>query len=67
MEPAKEFRNHAATCKQMSRGSNDPQAWSRMAERWLACAKVAEDQTRHTHVPRDQRKKHRKSTPKWAS
>jgi hypothetical protein len=68
MELAKEFRNHAATCIQMSRSSNDPEinaTWLRMAERWLVCAKVAEDQISHTHVPRDYRKQHRKPTPKW--
>jgi hypothetical protein len=31
----------------------------------LVCAKVAEDQIRHTHVARDHRKQHRKPTPKW--
>ena len=36
VELAKEFRNHAATCIQMSRESNDPEinaAWVRMADR----------------------------------
>ena len=47
MDTPAEFRKHAADCETMAKVSNDPEtkaAWKRMAERWLVCAKLAEDQ-----------------------
>jgi len=47
MDTPAEFRKHAADCEKMAKVSNDREtkaAWKRMAERWLACAKLAEDQ-----------------------
>ncbi len=46
MDTPAEFRKHAADCKKMAKVSNDPDTkavWKRMAERWLLCAKLAED------------------------
>jgi hypothetical protein len=46
MDTAAEFRKYAANCKNMSKVSRDPEAkalWRRMEERWLLCAKLAED------------------------
>jgi hypothetical protein len=47
MNTPAEFRKHAADCEKMARVSKDPETkavWKRMAERWLLCAKLAEDQ-----------------------
>ena len=47
MDTPAEFRKHAADCETMAKVSNDPEtkaAWKRMAERWLLCAKLADDQ-----------------------
>jgi hypothetical protein len=46
MDTAAEFRKNAAYCKKMSRVSKDPETkafWRRMAERWLLCAKLVEE------------------------
>ncbi len=47
MDTPAEFRKHAADCEKMAKASKDPEpkaAWKRMAERWLLCAKLAEDE-----------------------
>jgi hypothetical protein len=47
MDTPAEFRKHAADCKKMAKVSNDREtkaAWKRMAERWMLCAKLAEDE-----------------------
>ena len=47
MDTSAEFRKHAADCETMARVSRDREtkaAWKRMAERWVLCAKLAEDQ-----------------------
>ena len=41
------FRKYAADCEKMAKVSKDRDTkavWKRMAERWLLCAKLAEDQ-----------------------
>jgi hypothetical protein len=46
MDTAAEFRKYAANCKKMSKVSMDPEAkalWRRIEERWLLCAKLAEE------------------------
>jgi hypothetical protein len=63
MDTAAEFRKYAANCKNMSRVSTDPETkalWSRMAERWLLCAKLAEDEqsAARIHVQRVTSKRH---------
>ncbi len=47
MDTPAEFRKHAADCETMAKVSKDRETkavWKRMAERWLLCAKLAEDQ-----------------------
>jgi hypothetical protein len=47
MDTPTEFRKHAVDCKKMAKVSGDREtkvAWKRMAERWLLCAKLAEEQ-----------------------
>jgi hypothetical protein len=47
MDTPVEFRKHAADCKKMakvSKGRETKAVWKRMAERWVLCAKLAEDQ-----------------------
>jgi hypothetical protein len=42
MNPSEEFLRHAADCQRMAKFTRDPQSratWSRMAERWIHCAK----------------------------
>jgi hypothetical protein len=46
MDTAAEFRKHAANCDKMAKVSKDRETkaiWSRMGERWLLCAKLAQD------------------------
>src|SRR5262245_62037707 len=46
MDTAAEFRKHAVDCNTMAKVSNDPESkdtWQRMAERWLLCATLAEE------------------------
>jgi PerC transcriptional activator len=46
MDTATEFRKHAVDCNRMAKVSKDPETkgvWRRMAERWLLCAKLAEE------------------------
>ena len=63
MDTAVQFRKYAANCKKMSRVSTDLETkalWSRMAERWLLCAKLAEDEqsAARIHVQRVTSKRH---------
>ncbi|MGA7486078.1 MAG: hypothetical protein WBW74_03935 [Xanthobacteraceae bacterium] len=47
MNPSEEFRKHAAECQQMAKFTRDPASratWSRMAERWMRCAEVFQQQ-----------------------
>jgi hypothetical protein len=47
MDTPAEFRKHAADCQKMAKVSSDSEtkaAWKGMAERWILCAKLAEDQ-----------------------
>jgi hypothetical protein len=47
MDTPAEFRKHAADCETMAKVSKDREskaAWKRMGERWLLCARLAEDQ-----------------------
>jgi len=49
METAVEFRKYAANCGKMAELSKDPGTkalWRRIEERWLLCAKLAEDDER---------------------
>ncbi len=47
MDTPAEFRKYAADCETMAKVSKDSEtkaAWKRMADRWLVCAKLAEDE-----------------------
>ena len=47
MVPRKEFIRHAAECESMAKFSRDPEGkkvWRRMAERWIRCAELAQEQ-----------------------
>jgi hypothetical protein len=47
MLPAQEFRMHAEECRrsaEATRSKEERQAWSEMADRWLACARLAEEE-----------------------
>jgi len=70
MNPSEEFRKHAAECKRMAQSARkreDKKVWIQMADRWLVCAKLAEDQysaalfRSEEHSP-----KHRIPAPQWA-
>ena len=46
MDTPAEFRKYTANCKKTSNVSEDPEVkahWHRMEERWLLCAKLAEE------------------------
>jgi hypothetical protein len=46
MDTSAEFRKYAANCKKMSKVSENPEVkalWHRMEERWLLCAKLADE------------------------
>ena len=48
MIPSEEFLRHAAECEYMakrSRDRKDKELWRRMAERWIRCAELAQDQS----------------------
>jgi hypothetical protein len=46
MDTAAEFRKYAANCNKTAKALKDPETkalWRRMEERWLLCAKLAEE------------------------
>jgi hypothetical protein len=69
MDSTAEFRKHAVDCKRMAKLSEDPETkgvWQRMAERWLLCAKLAEEDEQSVARVRAQRaasKRHTISGP----
>jgi hypothetical protein len=69
MDTAAEFRKHAVDCNKMAKVSNDPETkgtWRRMAERWLLCAKLAEEDEQSLVRLREQRvSRHRPSHHSW--
>jgi hypothetical protein len=72
MDTPAEFRKHAADCKKMVKVSGDREtkvAWKRMAERWLLCAKLAEDQdmVQLRRKEENRSKPHRRPPHHWAA
>jgi hypothetical protein len=69
MDTAAEFRKHAVDCNRMAKVSKDPETrgvWRRMAERWLLCAKLAEEDEQSLARTRAQRVRlHRPSQHSW--
>ena len=58
MHTAAELRNHAVNCNRMAKVSKDPETkgiWRRMAQRWLLCAKLAEEDEQSPARLREQR------------
>jgi hypothetical protein len=48
INPAREYRKHAAACHRLARVASDDQTrdvWSRLAKRWELCAELAERET----------------------
>jgi hypothetical protein len=46
MDTAAEFRKYAAKCHKTANAAKDPESkalWQRMEERWLLCAKLADE------------------------
>ena len=59
MDPSEVFMRHAAECEYMAKRSRDradKALWSRMAERWIRCAELAE----HHSQPSAKVRVHRK-------
>jgi hypothetical protein len=71
MNPPEEFRKHAEECRWMaksSRDEGDKATWNRMAERWLLCAKLAENQLSVAHLEaKENSKRHRRPAHRWAA
>jgi hypothetical protein len=47
MDTPAQFSKYAVDCETMAKMSRDPETkavWKRMADRWILCAKLAEDQ-----------------------
>jgi hypothetical protein len=71
MDTAAEFRKHAVDCNKMAEVSKDPEnkaIWRRMGERWLLCAKLAEEEEQSAARFRAQKissKPHRPSNHNW--
>ena len=72
MDTPAEFRKHAADCEKMAKVSDDRETkaiWKRMAERWLVCAKLAEDQNlfQRRRAEENPSKPHRRPSHSWAA
>jgi len=70
MDTPAEFRKHAADCQTMARVSLDPETqavWKRMAERWLLCAKYAEQEDEYQRRRKEENrlKPHRRWPHDW--
>jgi hypothetical protein len=71
MDTPAEFRKHAADCETIAKVSQDRETqavWKRMAERWLLCAKLAEDQdmVQLSRKGENRSKPHRRPPHHWA-
>jgi hypothetical protein len=68
MDTAAEFRKHAVNCYRMAKVSKDPETkgiWRRMAQRWLLCAKLAEDEPSATRLREQGVNRRRPSHQSW--
>ena len=60
MNPPEEFRKQADECRRMARltrDHSDRAMWKRMADRWLVCARLAEDDLAVAHSRAGERKR----------
>jgi hypothetical protein len=51
MDPSEKFLRFAAECELMAKFTRSPEnktTWTRMAERWLRCARLYDRETLHT-------------------
>jgi hypothetical protein len=65
MVPREEFIRYAAECESMAHFSRDPEnkkLWRRMAERWIRCAELAQNQDPFSQG----RRKRKEGRPRWA-
>jgi hypothetical protein len=73
MDTPAEFRKHAADCEKTAKVSKDPETkatWNRMRERWLLCAKLAEEEDayRARRIEENRSKPRRRPPPHaWAA
>src|SRR5437588_7530995 len=61
---SEEFLRHANDCEHSAKFARDPMdraTWSRMAERWTRCAKLAREHEQLAYTSRDKRPSHRQS------
>src|ERR1700732_3073535 len=70
VNPSEELRHHAAECNRMANSTrgDEKATWSQMAERWLACAKQADDEYAAVQfrIEADRSKPLRRSAARWA-
>jgi hypothetical protein len=69
MDTVTVFLNHAASCRTMAKVSDDPQnrvVWERMAERWLVCAKLAQERMSAARAQAENQRRHRGRVHGWA-
>lgn len=68
MDVSERFQRFAAECEVMTKFTRDREnrlVWRRMAERWIRCAELSEQQVSMAHAAGPQ-KRHRELAHKWA-
>ena len=68
MNPPEEFRKQADECRRMARVTRDQSdraMWKRMADRWLVCARLAEDEIAVVRSRTGDRRRHGTGVPAW--
>jgi hypothetical protein len=63
MDPSEKFLRFAAECELMAKFTHSPEnrtVWTRMAERWVRCARLYDRESAATHSPTPARR-HRTS------
>src|ERR1700692_2658600 len=66
--PSEEFRRQADECQRMASSTRGDEkgTWSRMAERWLACAKHADGEYAAVQFRKSDRSKPHRRPARWA-
>jgi hypothetical protein len=72
MDTPAQFSKYAVDCETMAKMSRDPETqavWKRMAERWITCAKLAEDEdlVQLRRKEENRSKPHRRPPHHWAA
>jgi hypothetical protein len=68
MSPSEKFLRFAAECEHMAQFTRTPEnktVWTSMAERWIRCAELIDQQSAQTHR-HETAKRHRRAAPGWA-